>query len=110
MLKLLSYNDIVNYKFDKAGFGGGYRAEDVDKFLMRIAADFQYMEQEKEQLEGKLATLAQKIEEYREDEESLRAALLGAQKLGESIVRESRQKSEVMISAARTSPRCSVSY
>ena len=98
---MLSYNDIISYKFEKAGFGGGYRAEDVDKFTMRIAADYQKLEQEKAELEQKLMALAEKVEEYREDEESLRAALLGAQKLGDSIIRESKQKSEAMLASAR---------
>lgn len=98
---MLSYNDIVNYKFEKAGFGGGYRPEDVDKFTMRIAADYQRLEQEKAELEHKLMALAEKVEEYRADEESLRAALLGAQKLGDSIIRESKQKAETMMNAAR---------
>lgn len=98
---MLSYNDIISYKFEKAGFGGGYRSEDVDKFTMRIAADYQKLEQEKVELEQKLMALAEKVEEYREDEESLRAALLGAQKLGDSIIRESKQKSEAMLTSAR---------
>lgn len=98
---MLSYNDIISYKFEKAGFGGGYRAEDVDKFTTRIAADYQKLEQEKAELEQKLMALAEKVEEYREDEESLRAALLGAQKLGDSIIRESKQKSEAMLASAR---------
>ncbi len=98
---MLSYNDIISYKFEKAGFGGGYRSEDVDKFTMRIAADYQKLEQEKAELEQKLMALAEKVEEYREDEESLRAALLGAQKLGDSIIRESKQNSEAMLASAR---------
>lgn len=98
---MLSYNDIISYKFEKAGFGGGYRSEDVDKFTTRIAADYQKLEQEKAELEQKLMALAEKVEEYREDEESLRAALLGAQKLGDSIIRESKQKSEAMLASAR---------
>lgn len=98
---MLSYSDITDYKFEKAGFGGGYRPEDVDKFMLRIAADFRQIETEKAELEQKLMTLAGKVEEYREDEESLRAALLGAQKLGDSIIRESKQKGEMIVAAAR---------
>ncbi len=98
---MLSYNDIINYKFEKAGFGGGYRPEDVEKFTMRLASDYQRLEQEKADLEQKLMALAEKVEEYRADEESLRAALLGAQKLGDSIIRESKQKGESMVAAAR---------
>ena len=96
---MLSYNDIISYKFEKAGFGGGYKPEDVDKFTMRLATDFQKLEAEKAELEQKLMALAQKVEEYREDEESLRAALLGAQKLGDSIIRESEQKAEQTLGA-----------
>ena len=36
---------------------------------------------EKRDMEKKLAVLADKLEEYRADEDSLRTALLGAQKL-----------------------------
>lgn len=41
--------------------------------------------------------LADKLTEYREDEESLRTALLGAQKLGDSVIRESKTKAEIIM-------------
>ena len=45
--------------------------------------------------------LANKIEEYREDEDSLRSALIGAQKLGDSVIRESKSNAETMLLDAK---------
>ena len=44
--------------------------------------------------------LADKLEEYRSSEDSLRTVLLGAQKLGDNIIRESKAKAEVMMQEA----------
>ncbi|MEG1943466.1 MAG: DivIVA domain-containing protein, partial [Angelakisella sp.] len=42
------------------------------------------------------------LENYREEEDSLRSALIGAQKLGDSILKESRQKAEKIVQDATT--------
>jgi cell division initiation protein len=39
--------------------------------------------------------------EYRNDEDSIRTALLNAQRMGDSIVREAKQKAELMLDDAR---------
>lgn len=93
---MLKPQDIREKSFDKT-FGFGYRMDDVDGFLARIAADFAAALQENVDLEKKLEVLADKLTEYREDEESLRTALLGAQKLGDSVIRESKTKAEIII-------------
>lgn len=93
---MLTPSDILNHKFDKAGVFG-YRPDDVDVFLNEVAGDYAALLREKEELEDKLEVLAGKLEEYRADEESLRTALLGAQKLGDSIVKESKVKAEEIL-------------
>ena len=45
--------------------------------------------------------LAEKVEQYREDEDSLRSALIGAQKLGDSVIRESKSKAEYILREAQ---------
>ena len=45
--------------------------------------------------------LANKIEEYRADEDSLRSALVGAQKLGDSVIRDSKAKAEAILLDAK---------
>ena len=47
-----------------------------------------------------MEVLAEKLEEYRANEDSLRTVLLGAQKLGDNIIRDSKAKAEVIISDA----------
>ena len=85
-------NEILNRQFGKVM--GGYRVEDVSAFAAEVAAFVEDLLEEKDVLEQKMLVLADKLEEYREDEDSLRAALIGAQKLGDSVVRESRKKAD----------------
>ncbi len=73
---------------------GSYRAEDVDAFLEEVVVSYEQMFNENGDLIKKLTVLAKKIEEYRADEESLKMALLNAQKLADRIVAEAREKAE----------------
>ncbi len=95
---MLTPNDIVSKKFEKSAFG--YKPEDVDNFLSEIIGSYEKVYDEKEAAEAKLEVLAEKLEEYRSNEDSLRTVLMGAQKLGENIVRDSKAKAEVIISEA----------
>ena len=95
---MLTPNDISNKKFEKAAFG--YKPEEVDAFLSEIIGSYNAMYQEKNAAEEKLLVLAEKLEEYRANEDSLKTGLLGAQKLGENIVRDSKAKAEVIIADA----------
>lgn len=92
----MTANDILNKKFDRATVGG-YRADDVNAFMASIAEYVGIINSEKAELENKLVLLADRLEEYRTDEESMRAALLGAQKLGDNIIRDSKAKAESML-------------
>ncbi len=78
-----------------------YRSDEVDAYVLQTKQQMLRLEEEKSSLESKLILLAQKVEEYRADEDSLRAALLGAQRFGDNIVKESKQKAETMISEAQ---------
>ena len=86
-------NDIQNAVFEKAGMRG-YRADQVDAYLHTVAAYIDEQNEKIEDLTYKLRILAEKVEEYRADEESIRDALLGAQKLGTSIVNEAKVKAQ----------------
>ncbi|MEM1483548.1 DivIVA domain-containing protein [Oscillospiraceae bacterium PP1C4] len=95
---MLNPNDIANKKFDKSL--GGYKTEEVERFLEQVANDLNELLADKRELEQKLIVLADKLEEYKHDEESLRSALLGAQKLGDSVVRDAKAKAEEIIDNA----------
>lgn len=96
---MMTPESIASKRFDKQM--GGYKQDDVERFLAQVAEDYSRIQTEKEELEGKIAVLAEKIEQYREDEDSLRNALIGAQKLGDSVIRESKAKAEFIVREAR---------
>jgi DivIVA domain-containing protein len=93
---MLNPREISEKTFDKT-FGFGYRMDDVDAYLKEAAASLTEQIEINADLEKKLEVLAEKLTEYREDEESLRSALLGAQKLGDSVIRESKTKAEIIM-------------
>lgn len=70
---------------------GSYRAEDVDNFLSEVSASYEQMFKENTDLIKKISILAKKVEEYRADEDSLKMALLNAQKLADKIVAEAKE-------------------
>ncbi len=95
---MLTPNDISGKKFEKSAFG--YKQEEVDNFLAEIIESYERAYAEKEAAEEKLLVLAEKLEEYRSNEDSLKTVLMGAQKLGDNIVRDSKAKAEVILAEA----------
>ena len=67
----MTVDDIRNAVFDKT-LGRGYRMDQVDDFLAQVAAEFERKEREKEDIEKKLYILAEKVDQYRNDEETLK--------------------------------------
>lgn len=94
--------EILEEEFEKAGMRG-YRAEQVDTFLQSVAKYVDDQNDRNDDLTYKLKILADKIEEYKKDEGDIRDALLGAQKLGTSILNEAKAKAEAMEKEAKTS-------
>ncbi len=78
----------------------GYRTEDVDSLLEKLADEFEALENEKKDLEEKLYLLAEKVEQYKSEEESIKITLINAQRLGESIVSDARVKADNVIREA----------
>lgn len=79
----------------------GYRQEEVHNYLVEIANYIDSLQEEKADLLKKMEVLALKVEEYRKDEESIREALLGAQKMGKQVLNEANKKSETITSNAK---------
>ena len=92
--------EIKEKKFDKAAMFG-YKAEEVELFLAEIAQEFDNINKEKAVLEKKIEILAERIEEYRKDEDSMKEALLGAQRLGNTVVTEAQEKAEKLLAEAQ---------
>ncbi len=96
---MLNPSEIANQKFDKV-MGRGYRIDEVENFLRQVASDYSALLEEKQEIEQKIIVLADKLEEYKRDEESMRSALIGAQKLGDSVIRDAKAKASAIIDEA----------
>ena len=97
---MLTPEKIRSIEFQKAGFGG-YKINDVDVFLEEVATDFELLLKQKSDLIQKLQILADSIEEYRRSEETVKLAILNAQKTGDKILREAQEKADTIMSECK---------
>lgn len=96
---MLTPQEVAERTFTKAKFGGGYTMQEVDDFLDQITSDYNALFEENAGLKGKLKILADKIAEYRETEDVMRATLRSAQKTASDIVAEAESKREDILNA-----------
>lgn len=97
---MISASDIRDKKFEKAAFG--YKQEDIDDFLAELISEFEQIDAERDDLHSKIQILADKVREYRQDEDALKDALLGAQKQGHQVIAEAQEKADAIIAQAET--------
>ncbi|MBO6301384.1 MAG: DivIVA domain-containing protein [Ruminiclostridium sp.] len=91
-------NSIMDKSFTEAM--RGYKKEEVEEYLSDVAREMSQLKKENEDLEKKLQVCADKIREYREDEDALKDALLGAQKTGNAIIAESKERAANIVQEA----------
>lgn len=96
---MVTANDIRTCVFSRAG--RGYKIQDVDDFLEEAADSMEHLQKENEELIRKLEVLADRIQEYRNDEDSIRSALLTAQKSADRILKEATEQKETIVVDAR---------
>ena len=96
---MVTAKDIQEKAFERAG--KGYNMSQVDEFLDELAADFTSLSKENAALKGKLKVLVQKVDEYRQTEDSMRLALLSAQKLSAQIESDARVRADAMLAEAQ---------
>ena len=92
---MLSPYDIEVKKFDK-GFRG-YNQSEVDDFMQMVLTDYEAIYKENNVLKTKMQVLVEKIEEYKKIEDSLRNAIVSAQKMGENMIKDATAKSELVL-------------
>lgn len=97
---MLTAEEVRSVTFRKANLGG-CRPEDVEAFKEEVAETLEQNKKDKIDLVKKLDILAKRIEEYRKDEENVRGALLNAQKVMDSAVKEANEKADAIIKKAQ---------
>ena len=90
---------IDQISFGKATFGG-YDMKDVDEFLEPLTEDYITLYKENALLKSKMRVLVGKLEEYRQNEASMKDAIVNAQKTCDKMVKEAEAKCTQMLSDA----------
>ncbi len=96
---MLTPQEVSGRAFSKAAFGG-YNMAMVDEFLDEVTDDYTALYKENAALKAKLKVLVDKVEEYRATEDSMRAALLTAQRMASTMVEEAEEKKKSMLAGA----------
>lgn len=103
---MLTPQDVASHVFSRAV--RGYNMSMVDDFLDELTDDYTALYKENAALKAKMKVLVDKVEEYRETEDSMRAALLSAQKMASNMVEEAEQRSTSMVAQAEHEARSRV--
>ena len=101
---MLTPQEVSSRAFSKAAFGG-YNMAMVDEFLDELTDDYTALYKENAALKAKMKVLVDKVEEYRATEDSMRAALLSAQKMASSMVEEAENKKASLLANAEAEAR-----
>ena len=104
---MLTPQEVSTHAFSKAVMGG-YNMAMVDEFLDEVTDDYTALYKENAALKAKLKVLVEKLEDYRATEDSMRAALLAAQKMADSIVHDAEEKRDQMMTQAEIDARLKI--
>ncbi len=95
------------YEFKSAG-RNAYKAEDVDAFFGEVAVNYEKMFRENSELIKRISLLADKVEQYKNDEVDIKEAVISAQKAANLIIKEaeeniadSKEEAEAILAAAK---------
>lgn len=81
----------------------GYDIDETNAFIKEIEESFTAIYDENKELYRKMEILAKKIEEYREEEDSIKDTLLTAQKAASEVKKKAREKADDLLAeSART--------
>lgn len=95
---MITSEDVRRVTFEKSM--RGYRCDDVDDYLKQVAESMEALSAQNDDLQKKLVVLAQRIDQYRAEEDTLRTTMINAQRLGDNVIREAKQKAAEVIRAA----------
>ena len=92
---MLTPQEVTNSVFEKAILGG-YDTASVDKFMAQLTQDYSALYRENGILKAKMKVLVDKVGDYRSTEDSMRMALLQAEKTAKEIVEAAEAKRDAV--------------
>ena len=96
---MITPQQIEQISFGRATFGG-YDMQSVDEILEPLTEDYITLYKENAQLKSKMRVLVAKLEEYRNNEESMKDAIVNAQKTCDQMVKAAEEKCTQMLTDA----------
>lgn len=96
---MISPKEISEKRFEKAA--RGYRIDEVDTFLKEVAFSVAKIIKSYDESEAKIRKLVDKVNEYRDDEDAIKVAILGAQKQGRQIIVDAEMEADKIIAEAK---------
>lgn len=104
---MMTPSELREYEFKGAG-RNAYKADDVDTFFGEVAVAYEKIFRENAELVKRIGLLADKLEQFKNDEEQIKQAVIGAQKAADIIVKEaersvedSKSEAEAILAAAK---------
>jgi cell division initiation protein len=96
---MITPQQIDQISFSRATFGG-YDMQSVDNVLGPLTEDYVTLYKENSLLKSKMRVLVAKLEEYRSNEESMKDAIVNAQKTCDQMVKTAEEKCTQMLTQA----------
>ncbi|NLT58836.1 MAG: DivIVA domain-containing protein [Clostridiales bacterium] len=97
---MLTPTELKGKQFSKAMFGG-YAMAEVDKLLDQLTPDYERLYTENAELRKKVEVLIAQVEAFQEQEDSIKAAILNAQRMCDNIVAQAKQQASLIEQDAR---------
>lgn len=79
----------------------GYSPAEVDEYIEFLIGKYTEAYRENNELERKLHVVVTNLDEIKDEEESIRSALLSAQKMSEKIIRDANERADVITGAIK---------
>lgn len=104
---MMTPSELREYEFKGAG-RNAYKSDDVDNFFGEVAVAYEKIFRENAELIKRVGLLADRLEQFKKDEEQIKQAVIGAQKAADIIVKEaemsvedSKVEAEAILAAAK---------
>lgn len=80
----------------------GCNPAEVSSYLAQLADEIEKLQSQNAENEEKILKLVEKVNEYREDEDAIKAAMIYAQKESNKLINDAKAKARDMIESAKT--------
>lgn len=93
---MLTPMQIRDKRFQSAG-RNSYKSDDVDVFFDSVSESYEQMFKENAELVKRVSLLAERLDQYKKDEDSIKSAVITAQKAANKIELEAKERAELLV-------------